>query len=436
VRQDLAQCPRRDDQPDQSIQGEGTETVVISEADAVVIGAGASGCSTAYHLSKLGLKRVALVDKRTVSSQTSQRAAGLSGQIRDDDQMTRLIMRSNQKIVNFTAETGEPLEVFVSGSLRIARLPQHVEQLKEDVERGQRLGLDIDFVSPRRAQELMPVLETKGILAATFTKTDLYLEPRFVPIGYARAAQKLGATLCENMTVTGITTHDGAIESVETDQGTIRTPVVVDCAGAWARVIGESIGIDVPIVPTRHQLYITEPVSDVQPKHAITRIVDANVYVRPDKGGLMLGGYESDPKQYDVGALPSSFDMKDLDLDFGVLRGLAAKVREQLPIFEKLEVQEHRGGLPTMTADGHHLLGPLPAPRGFYVLTGCVVSGLTSSPILGELLAQWIIGGEPPTDLSLMRADRFVKRPLPADELKQLCRTHYAYRYWRKLPVQ
>jgi glycine/D-amino acid oxidase-like deaminating enzyme len=408
---------------------------MISEADAVVIGAGALGCSTAYHLTKLGLKRVALIDKRTVSSQTSQRAAGLTGQMRDDDLMTRLITRSNQKIMSFTADTGEPLEVFMTGSLKIARLPQHVEQLKEDVERGHRLGVDIDFVSPQRAQELMPVLETKGILAVTYTRTDIYLEPRFLPIGYARAAQKLGATVCENTTVTGISTRDGAIDSVETDQGTIRTPVVVDSAGAWARLIGASIGIDVPIVPTRHQLYITEPVPDVQPKHAITRIIDANVYIRPDKGGLMLGGYESDPKQYDPGSLSNAFEMKDLDLDFGVLRGLAAKVREQLPIFEKLEVQEHRGGLPTMTADGHHLLGPLPVPRGFYVLTGCIVGGLTSSPILGEVLAQWIIGGEPPMDLSPIRADRFLKQPIPADELKTRCRAHYAYHYWRKIPT-
>jgi glycine/D-amino acid oxidase-like deaminating enzyme len=375
-----------------------------------------------------------LVDKSTVSSQTSRRAAGLSGQIRNDDVMTRLIMRSTEKIMSFTAETGEPLEVFVSGSLKIARRPEHVEQLKGQVERGQRLGLDIDFVSPRRAQELMPALETKGILAVSFTRTDIYLEPRFLPIGYARAAQKLGATLCENTTVTGIRTRAGAIDAVETDRGTISTPVVVDCAGAWARVIGESIGLDVPIVPTRHQLYITEPTTDVRPEHAITRIIDANIYIRPDKGGLMFGGYESDPKQYDLRDLPSSFEIKDLDLDFGVLRGLWDKVSSQFPIFGKLGVQEHRGGLPTMTADGHHLLGPLPAPRGFFVLTGCIVGGLTSSPILGEVLAQWIIGGEPPTDLSLIRADRFLERPIPPDELKRRCKVHYAYHYWQKIP--
>jgi glycine/D-amino acid oxidase-like deaminating enzyme len=408
---------------------------MISQADAVVIGAGALGCSTAYHLKKLGLKQVALVDKSTVSSQTSRRAAGLSGQLRDDDLMTRLITHSNQKIMHFTEETGEPLDVFMVGSLKIARTPEHVQQLKEDVERGQRLGVDIDFVSPQRAQELMPVLETKGILAVTYTRTDIYLEPRYLPIGYARAAQKLGATICENTTVTGVTTHDGAIQSVETDQGTIHTPVVVDCAGAWARLIATSLGIDIPIVPTRHQLCITEPVAQVQPHHAITRIIDANVYIRPDKGGLMFGGYESDPKQFDSGMLSSAFDIQDLDLDLRVLRGLMAKVREQLPIFETLGLQEHRGGLPTMTADGHHLLGPLPAPRGFYVLTGCIVGGLTSSPILGEVVAQWIIGGEPPMDLSIIRADRFVKRPIPADELKRLCQIHYSYHYWRKIPA-
>lgn len=281
----------------------------------------------------------------------------------------------------------------------------------------------------------MPALENRGILAVTFCRTDLFIEPRFLPIGYARAAEKLGANILENTTVTGINTRDGAIDAVETDQGTIRTPVVVDTAGAWARLIGESIGIDVPMIPTRHQLYITEPTPQILPRHAIARVIDANVYVRPDKGGLMLGGYELNPKQYDMRALPADFTIKDLDLDFGVLGGLAAKVREQFPIFETLKIQEHRGGLPTMTADGHHLLGSLPVPRGFYVLNGCVVGGLTSSPILGQLLAQWILGGEAPMDLSIMRADRFLKKPIPPDELKRLCLAHYAYHYWRKIPT-
>jgi glycine/D-amino acid oxidase-like deaminating enzyme len=408
---------------------------MISEADAVVIGAGASGCSTAYHLKKLGVKRVALIEKQTVASQTSQRAAGLTGQIRDDDLMTTLMMKSCQMIMRFADETGEPLEVFESGSLKIARLPEHVEQLTQDVQRGQRLGLDIDFVSPQRAQELMPALETKGILKVTFCRTDLFIEPRFLPIGYARAAEKLGATVLESTTVTGINTRNGAIDSVETDQGTIRTPVVVDSAGAWARIIGESIGVDVPMIPTRHQLYITEPTPGITPEHAIARVIDANVYVRPDKGGLMLGGYERDPKQYDMRALPPDFTIADLDLDLGVLNGLAAKVSDQFPIFARLKVREHRGGLPTMTADGHHLLGSFPVPKGFFVLNGCVVGGLTSSPILGQVLAQWIVGGEAPMDLAPLRADRFLKRPISPEELERLCRAQYAYHYWRKIPA-
>src|SRR5258708_40234574 len=103
------------------------------------------------------------------------------------------------------------------------------------------------------------VVGEEGIFARRFTRRDIFLEPRFLPIGYARAAQKLGATVCENTTVTGITTRDAAIDSVETDEGIIRTPVVVDCAGAWARMIGEPIGIDVPSVPTPHPLTVTHP---------------------------------------------------------------------------------------------------------------------------------------------------------------------------------
>ncbi len=408
---------------------------MISEADAVVIGAGALGCSTAYHLQKLGLKRVALVEKHSVASQTSRRAAGLTGQARLTEHLTRLSMHSISKILRFTEETGEPLEIHQSGSLKIAREPRHVEQLKGEVERGQRCGLDIDFVTPQRARELMPALETKGILAVSFTGSDLYIEPRFLPMGYARAAQGLGVALCENTTVTGISTGDGAIESVSTDGGEIRTPVVVDCAGAWVRLIAESVGAEIPIVPTRHQLFITEPIPSIQPRHAIARVLDANVYIRPDKGGLMLGGYETDPKFYDTRALGPGFQIKDLDLDAGVLHGLAAKVREQFPIFENVRLQEHRGGLPTMTADGYHLMGPVPGPRGFHTLTGCNVGGLTSSPMLGELLAQWIIGGEPPTDVSMWRADRFLKKPIAPDELKRLCRAHYAYRYWQHVPL-
>jgi glycine/D-amino acid oxidase-like deaminating enzyme len=149
--------------------------------------------------------------------------------------------------------------------------------------------------------------------------------------------------------VIGIATRDGAIERVVTDRGDIRTTVAVDAAGAWTRVVADMTGIRVPIVPTRHQLYITRPIDGVAAEQPIVRVLDVNVYVRPERGGLMLGGYEPDPLQIDVNAQGADFQIKDLALDFEPLRKLTDEVRSEFPVLQNAEVGEFRGGLPTMT---------------------------------------------------------------------------------------
>ena len=123
-----------------------------------------------------------------------------------------------------------------------------------------------------------------------------------------------------NTLVTGIAVRNGAVAGVETEHGSIRCETVVDSAGAWLRAVAALTGARVVVVPTRHQLMITEPIDGVRSMQPITRIIDANVYVRPDEGGLMLGGYEADPLQFDPAALPARFDIADLPLDLGVLR--------------------------------------------------------------------------------------------------------------------
>src|SRR5436190_3743768 len=160
---------------------------MIQEAAAVVIGSGALGSSVAFHLAKAGLAPVALVDKYEIASQTSPRAAGLTAQIRQSELMTRLAAMAVKKIRNFTVETGEPLIYFQSGSLKIARTPEHEQMLQRDVERGQTLGVDIDLVSPARAQQLTPFFEPVAVRAITYVPGDLYMEPGQLPRGYAKA---------------------------------------------------------------------------------------------------------------------------------------------------------------------------------------------------------------------------------------------------------
>jgi glycine/D-amino acid oxidase-like deaminating enzyme len=402
---------------------------MLEETDVVVIGSGALGSSVAYHLAKTGKRRVALVDKSELGSQTSPRAAGLSGQVRRTELMTRLAVRGVEKIERFTAETGEPLVFYQPGSLKIARIPEHEVQLREEVALGKRVGIPIDFISPAEAKRLMPFLETKGICAVSHMRTDVYLEPAQLPSGYARAAARLGATLLPNTRVTGIRVRKGTVEQVETDKGGIRTDVVVDAAGAWLRAVAEFADVVAPVVPTRHQLLITEPIDGVRPEQPIIRIIDANVYVRPDKGGLMLGGYEAHPKQYDLRLLPANFEIKDMALDLSVLRELAARVREQLPIFEHTKVREHRGGLPTMTADGEHIIGPAPGIGGVFIVGGCCVGGLTVAPAVGEIVAEWIVDNKPPTDMSSMAPSRF-GREISEEAFGAACRRQYAHHYW------
>src|SRR5262249_36357377 len=273
-------------------------------------------------------------------SQTSPRAAGLTSQIRHSELMTRLATMAVDKIKNFTAETGEELIYFQSGSLRIARTAEHERQLQDDVERGQKLGVEIEMISLARARELTPFLEPAGVRAVTYSRGDLYFEPKQLPMGYATATARLGGILLPNTSVIGFGEERGQISKVITDLGEIRTSVVVDAAGAWTRLVGRLAGVQVGAIPTRHQLLITDPIPGVQPYQPITRVMDCNVYIRPADGGLMLGGYEPDPLQIDMADVPAAFRIDDLPLDFSVLDRLIGKVADQFPVFRDITVRE------------------------------------------------------------------------------------------------
>lgn len=405
-----------------------SEAAVPPAADAVVIGSGGLGAATAYYLAKRGL-RVVLLDKAEMASQTSRRAAGLSGTLRDDDTMTSIAAEGVRRIERFTAETGEPMVFHQPGSLKVARRPEHADQLHEEAARGRRLGLDVVLLSPDEARELMPFLHTTGVTGVMHMRTDIYLEPRQVPEGYVRAAERLGAAVLPRTGVTALLIEGGAVTGVETSKGTVRAAAVVDAAGGWLRRVAALGGTRVGAVPTRHQLMVSVPLPGVVPTLPITRIIDANVYVRPENGGLMLGGYEARPMQVDVDALPDEWEIKDLELDESVLRDLAREVEAQFPIFRDVALQDHRGGLPTMTADGEHVVGPAPGLPGLWVIGGCCVGGLTTAPALGGLLAEWIVDGQPSVDLSAMSPTRRAAG-LSGSELNEQCRLQYAHHYW------
>jgi glycine/D-amino acid oxidase-like deaminating enzyme len=400
---------------------------VIASADVVVVGSGAFGASVAYHLARRGA-RVVVLERAALASQTSPRAAGLSSQVRATPALSRLAQRAVAKLAAFTDETGEPLRFTQSGALKIARTESDAEQLAREVARGSVVGVPIELISVAEARRRLPILGERGIVAVTWSPTDCNVEPSELPIGYCRAAEKLGATLLPHTPATGFEVGAGGVEGVRTASGTIATRAVVDAAGGWARLVAAALGASLPVVPTRHQLLITEPIAGVGPEFPIARVIDANVYVRHERGGLMLGGYEADPLQPAAGPLS---DIADLPLDIEVLWRLARSVREQFPIFQDpgLRVAEHRGGLPTLTVDDRYLVGPLPGVAGAWVMSGCCVGGLSVSPALGEAMAEWILDGAPTLDLSEVSTARFAGCDLDETALRERCRHAYATHY-------
>src|SRR5215813_3921602 len=245
-------------------------------ADVVVIGSGAFGASAAYHLARKGA-RVVLLERARLASQTSPRAAGLTSQVRATPALTRLAQRAVAKLAAFTDETGQPLRFTQSGALKIARNERDAQQLSQEVARGAAVGVPIELISVAEAQRRLPILHDRGIVAVTWSPTDCNVEPSELPIGYCRAAEKLGAVMLAQTPATGFELGERGVEGVNTPSGTIATHVVVDAAGAWSRLVAESLGAPLQVVPTRHQLFITEPIPGVVPEFPIARVIDAHV---------------------------------------------------------------------------------------------------------------------------------------------------------------
>lgn len=395
--------------------------------DTIIIGAGAFGSSLAFHLAANG-KRVALVDRFAAASQTSPRAAGLFKQIQSTSTRTRLAVLSCNKLENFERETGLPSPAVKSGSLMVARSREHAAYVRREAEQAKLWGADIETVDNAEAARRMPLLETHDLLASAYSP-DIYIEePIQMLRSYLDAGKARGVTLLEHTPVTGIRIVENEVRGVTTTNGELDAPVVVDAAGAWARAVGLFGNARVPIVPMRHQLYITYPIPGADAHLPILRFVDSAVYVRPARGGLMVGGFEADPMPVDVRAR-QDFSMEQVPLDFSPLEEQTRTVENSLPSLRDTTIQEHRGGLFTMTSDGHFLAGPLPGVRGLWALTGCNGSGFSFSPALGQVMAEWIADGEPSIDLTEFSPARFANQTLSDEDLTAACVWQYAHYY-------
>ena len=407
----------------------------VTQADAVVIGAGAFGLSAGYQLAAHGVGRVMVLDQFAPGTQTSPRAAGLYKLIQADETLTRLAQSSIEVIRGFSDATGIPLSFVQSGSVLAARTAEHAALVDDEAEASAGWGIELERLDVEGVHRIAPYLTGRGIQTAYFVPGDIYIEePRSLLDAYMAAIAQLGSLVIGETPVTGILVDNGEITGVSTPRGDIVTPLVIDAAGAWARGVGALAGVEVPVAPVRHQLLITRPIAGMSAQEPIARIVDASAYLRPARGGLMMGGMESDPIAIDPRHEPE-FSIPETPLDMQVLDDLTAALGPLVPALGDTPIAEHRGGLFTMTPDARFLAGPVPGVSGLWTATGCNGSGFSISAGIGRALAEWIVGGEPTIDLSSLDPGRFGPGPLDDGELTSAGLWQYANYYTPQLAV-
>jgi glycine/D-amino acid oxidase-like deaminating enzyme len=397
------------------------------DADLVVIGAGALGLSTALHAALLG-QSVIVVDRYAAGSQASGRAAGLFKSVQADELRTRLARRSIELALTFGDWAGVGLAVARSGSFLVARTPEHAAYLRSEARQSAGWGADVREAAPGQLARAVSYYDGDASAElALWCPEDVYIEePVSLIQAYLAAARLRGVEVLESEAVTGVTMSGGRVAGVETAKRSVSARAVVDAAGAWTRQVAGLAGGEVALAPVRHQLLITEPSADVDPADPIVRVVDAAVYLRPARGGLMAGGFEAAPLPVDPRAQPPDFSTDDVPLDLSILRAMTAQIGAEAPASAG-PVAEHRGGLFTMSPDGRFVTGPVPDVPGLWVASGCNGSGFSSSPAIGEALAAWIGGQRERIDLSPLSPARF--GPVTDEALVKAGTWQYAHYY-------
>jgi 4-methylaminobutanoate oxidase (formaldehyde-forming) len=370
-----------------------------SQARVVVIGGGIVGCSVAYHLTKIGWTDVLLLERREISCGTTWHAAGLVGQLRATHNLTRLAKYGADLYEGLEAETGQATGFRRPGSISVARTAERMHELRRSASMARCFGVEVDVISAAEAGRRWPLLRTDDLVGALWLPRDGRTNPIDTTRALARGAQLGGATIVENVEVTAIHRRGGAVTGVGTAQGDVTCEVVVNCAGMWARQLGQLAGVTIPLHASEHFYIVTDPLPGVTPDLPVLRDTDGYIYVREEVGGLLMGGFEPVAKPWGVAGIPADFAFSLLPEDWDHFQVLMEQALVRIPALGTAPVRRHVNGPESFTPDGRYLLGEAPGCRNFYVAAGFNSIGIASAAGAGKVVAEWIAGGEPPMDL-------------------------------------
>ena len=375
-------------------------------AQAVIIGGGVGGASIAYHLTLMGWKDVAVVERHSLTSGSTFHSAGLVGQLRTSSSLTKMMRYSTDLYRNLKKLTGVDPAWDEVGSLRIASSDARMEELKRIVGYSKAFGMPLDILSPKECLDLFPLMDLKDVKVGVYLPTDGQIDPTGLTNALAAGAKSRGAAILSDTRVTGITISNNQVTEVVTDKGAIKTDVVINASGLWGNDIANMVGITLPIIPMAHLYLITKPIKDQPQSMPTMRDPDNLVYFRGAASGMIAGGYEHQPKPWGLNGVPQDWNFKLLEPDWERFTPLMENIIKRVPALETAEITQLLNGPEGFTPDSEYLLGPT-AVRGFWVACAFCAHGIAGAGGIGKVMAEWIIDGHPEWDMWKLDARRF-----------------------------
>jgi 4-methylaminobutanoate oxidase (formaldehyde-forming) len=376
-------------------------------ARVVIIGGGVGGASIAYHLAQLGERDVILVDRNELTSGSTFHSAGLVGQLRGSVSLTRLMMDSVALYRRLDCGWVE------CGGLRLACSEEREQEVMRQVAWAKTFGLPLELLSAEQAQELFPLMVTDGVRCASYLPTDGYLDPSQLTNALIDGARHGGCQVFTHTRVSEIVVTDGRVRGVRTQWGEVEADIVVNAGGMFAAELGRMAGVRVPVIPFAHEYLVTQPFRERAPDEHLPTLRDPDllIYFREEGAGLVMGGYErqSAPWALDerlVDRIPADFNGRLLEEDWPRFEEIARNSSRRVPAMEDVKVTRLINGPEAFTPDNEFCLGETDV-RGLFVAAGFCAHGLAGAGGIGQVMAEWIVTGEPSLDVWEMDIRRF-----------------------------
>ena len=400
----------------------------MGDAEIIIIGGGAVGLGVAYALSGAGRTDILLVERADeVGQVTTAQGAGLCGQVRDSAERIRLAMHS-VAVFRELQRSDSPPDWHEVGSLRIAVGADRAREFERLNRAADEAGLETHLIAREEAQRRWPLMDFARVKSVLWCPSDGWMTPVRVAKSYENACRKRGVRVATSTAIESIVTKCGRVTGVKTSRGTVACKYVINAAGAHAYHVARLAGLDLPIVPVRHEYYITVPMEGLPPDLPCFRIPEWTLYGRVRDGGLLLGGWEPksvhlDPRSFALGAQPDA-----VEADWNVLNHFEECLAPLLPGVRGAQKGFVGKGWPTFTPDGRFIIGESCRVKGFVMAGGCNAHGISGSGGIGRLLVESLLDRHPSAYVKSLSPDRFTEATWTWDQARsQAARVYETY---------